>query len=85
MILMPSSLVWSRNSFEIVRYCLKNAPEGCSIVGVDVDVDVDVQALPRKDGDVDSLTYDGGRNLFVGETMSPFLLANHYNFMERCR
>ncbi|XP_064939627.1 probable receptor-like serine/threonine-protein kinase At5g57670 isoform X3 [Musa acuminata AAA Group] len=53
-------LVLRRNSFEIVRYCLKNAPEGCSIVGVDVDVDVDVdvQALPRKDGDVDSLTYD---------------------------
>lgn len=61
MILMRSSLVWSRNSFEIVRHCLKNAPEGCSIVGVDVDM----QALPRKDGDVDSLTYDGGRNLFV--------------------
>ncbi|KAJ8459443.1 hypothetical protein OPV22_032369 [Ensete ventricosum] len=47
-------LILRRNSFEIVRYCLKNAPEGCSIVGVDVDV----QALPRKDGDVDSLTYD---------------------------
>ncbi|CAL9078386.1 unnamed protein product [Musa textilis] len=47
-------LILRRNSFEIVRYCLKNAPEGCSIVGVDVDV----QDLPGKDGDEDSLTHD---------------------------
>ncbi|WOL18318.1 hypothetical protein Cni_G27112 [Canna indica] len=41
-----------RNSFEITSYCFKNAPQGCSIVGIDI------QGPPRKDGDLDSLTYD---------------------------
>ncbi|CAD5193152.1 unnamed protein product [Musa acuminata subsp. malaccensis] len=41
-----------RNSFEIMRYCFKNAPGGCSIVGIDM------QSLPRKDGAADSSTYE---------------------------
>ncbi|RWV87092.1 hypothetical protein GW17_00050953, partial [Ensete ventricosum] len=41
-----------RNSFEIMRYCFKNAPGGCSIVGIDI------RSQPRKDGDADSTTYE---------------------------
>ncbi|XP_042381869.1 probable receptor-like serine/threonine-protein kinase At5g57670 isoform X2 [Zingiber officinale] len=46
-----------RNSFEILKYCFENAPEGCSIVGIGL------QQPPRKDRDLDSSTCDDNSSL----------------------
>ncbi|XP_010928966.1 probable receptor-like serine/threonine-protein kinase At5g57670 [Elaeis guineensis] len=63
-----------RNSFEIMKYCFKYAPEGCSVIAVGK------QGLPQNDTALESLTCEGNRslsstwntkNIHVGKALSP--------------
>ncbi|KAG1364099.1 putative receptor-like serine/threonine-protein kinase [Cocos nucifera] len=63
-----------RNSFEIMKYCFKYAPEGCSVIAVGK------QGLPQNDTDLESLTCEGNpslsstwntKNIHVGKALSP--------------
>lgn len=53
------NLPWTRNSFEILKYCIKHAPDGCSIIGYSG------RGLPCKDSDLDNLACDGRRFLLI--------------------